>query len=104
MTMAGGASRYDSVDTAVVDVPDGVGGERTVRYLRRRALPDPTQIRPLALHEVGADDRLDLVTARYLGDPTAFWRVADANAALDSDDLVGPDAEGDLVIIPVPGV
>lgn len=99
-----GSSRYDGVEIATVDVPDGVGGRRSVRYLRRRPLPDPATIRPLALHRAASDDRLDLVTARYLGDPSAFWRVADANAALDADDLVGPDADGDLVVIPVPGV
>jgi hypothetical protein len=99
-----GPSRYDAVGIATIDVPDGTGGRRSVRYLRRRSLPDPATLRPLALHRAAADDRLDLVTARYLGDPTAFWRVADANAALDPDDLVGPDAEGDLVVIPVPGV
>jgi hypothetical protein len=30
--------------------------------------------------------------------------VRPEDAALDPDDLVGPDAEGDLVVIPVPGV
>ncbi|MEQ4208816.1 LysM domain-containing protein [Actinopolymorpha sp. B17G11] len=101
--MAAG-SRYDGVEIATATVPDGAGGSREVRYLRRRAVPDPAAAAPMALHAVAADDRLDLVTARYLGDPAAFWRIADANAALDPDALVGPDAEGALLVIPVPGM
>ena len=73
----------------------------------------------LATHRVGADDRLDVIAGRYLGDPTAFWRIGDANDALDPDELVAPDAEGRLrfalveqmeevegrlLVVPVPGV
>jgi hypothetical protein len=101
--MAAAIGRYDGLEEASVSVPDGSGGQREVRYLRRRTPADPASVRVLATHRVAADDRLDLVTARYLGDPTAFWRVADANAALDPDALVGPDAEGRDVVIPVPG-
>ena len=32
-------------------------------------------------------DRLDLITARTLGDPEQFWRVCDANDALDPAEL-----------------
>ena len=32
-------------------------------------------------------DRLDNITARFLGDPTQFWRVCDANLALLPDEL-----------------
>jgi nucleoid-associated protein YgaU len=37
-----------------------------------------------------ASDRLDLIAARTLGDPLLFWRIADANLALDPFDLVEP--------------
>src|SRR5918999_1283475 len=76
------ASRYDGVEVATATVPDGARGVREVRYLRRRALPDPRALTTLAVHRVAAGDRLDLVAARYLGEPTAAWQVADANAAL----------------------
>jgi hypothetical protein len=95
--------RYDGLEIATTTVPDGTGGTRQVRYRRRRQLPDPRTVVPLAMHPVTARDRLDLVTARHLGDPTAFWRVADANAALDPDALVGPDAGGTVLVIPEPG-
>ena len=96
------SGRYDGVEIATALVPDGAGGGRDVRYLRRRQLPDPRDIRPLSVHRVAAGDRLDLVANRYLGDPTASWRVADANTALDPDELTGPDAEGSLIVIPFP--
>lgn len=99
-----GRSRYDGVEIATAVVPDGVGGEREVRYLRRRPVPQPSASPPLALHRVAEGDRLDLVSTRYLGDPTAFWRVADANDALHPDDLVAPAAEGSTIVIPVPGM
>ena len=98
-------SRYASVEIATTIEPDGAGGTREVRYLRRRPL-DPPAAPPavLATHRVGADDRLDVIAGRYLGDPTAFWRIGDANDALDPDELVAPDAEGRLLVVPVPGV
>lgn len=94
--------RYESVEQAEVEVPDGDGGRRTVRFLRGRRLPDPRDVRPLALHRVEAGDRLDLVAARYLGDPLAAWQVADANVALDPEELTASGTEGDLLVIGFP--
>ncbi len=98
-----GRSRYDGAGQALVEVPDGTGGQREVAYLLPRVPGDPASTRPLAWHRVVSDDRLDLVVHRYLGDPLAFWQVCDANAALDPDALVGGDAEGSVIVIPVPG-
>lgn len=98
-----GRSRYDDARAASVAVDDGAGGVREVAYLLPRTPPDPGQAVPLARHRVVPDDRLDLIAARYLGDPEAAWRICDANGALDPDDLVGPDAAGRVVVIPVPG-
>ena len=99
-----GAGRYDGLEVATVTVADGTGGGRDMPYRRRRPLPDPGAVVPLAMHPVTAQDRLDLITARYLGDPTMFWQVADANAGLDPDTLVGPGSEGTVLVIPMPGV
>jgi hypothetical protein len=97
-----GISRYDGLPVASATVPDGTGGVRDVRYRRRRQLPQADTVTPLATHVVAALDRLDRVAARYLGDPLAFWRITDANPSLDPDALVGPDAEGAMLVIPVP--
>ncbi len=106
-----GRSRYDGAAVAYASVEDGAGGGREVAYLRTRT-PGPAAADagnasgppPVAWHRIAADDRLDLLAARYLGDPAAAWRICDANLALDPDALVGPDAEGAVVVIPVPGV
>jgi len=96
------ASRYASVEVATIAVPDGFGGQREVRYLRRRFLPSPDTLQTLAEHPVAGGDRIDLVTATYLGDPTQFWRVCDANLAVHPDVLTAADRIGEHVRIPVP--
>ncbi|WP_251096597.1 hypothetical protein [Streptomyces sp. Caat 7-52] len=104
MSVYGGASRYQNCEIATTTVRDPAGGERRVRYLRRRFPSEAAGQRPLAVHRIGAGERLDLVTHRYLGDALAFWQLADANAALDPDDLLAPWAEGSVLIIPTPGM
>lgn len=77
-------SRYFGIPTAKTTLPDG----RAVVYVTRRFVPDRRGA-PLIVDVVVTDgDRLDLITARTLGDPLQFWRVADANDALDPFDLV----------------
>lgn len=95
-------SRYITTDVATTSVPDGTGGLREVRYLRRRFPPPPSTLQKLAEHPIARGDRLDLVTARYLGDPTQFWRVCDANLVIHPDELVARDRIGEQLRIPVP--
>ncbi len=85
MTLAP-TSRYAGLPTAQLALADG----RTVAYLRRRFLPPLDPDAPVVEHAVRADDRLDRLAAHYLGDPELFWKVADANRALNPDDLVPP--------------
>jgi hypothetical protein len=58
------------------------GRER--RYVARRFLPDPAALRTMTTVRVTDSERLDLIAHRTLGEPTAFWRIADANAASTS--------------------
>ena len=83
-------SRYAGLETAeyLLPSPDGASEPRSVRYVRRRFVPHPDAGATLVEHRVTQDERLDHVTARYLGDPAQFWRVADANRALRPDALV----------------
>lgn len=76
-------SRYNDVDTAVLVRPDGT----EVVYLQRRFVPQPERFALLQQHLVVEGDRLDNITARYLGDPEQFWRVCDANRAMRPDGL-----------------
>jgi nucleoid-associated protein YgaU len=98
----GGVSRYDNVETAVLTGPTGSGRLREIRYLRRRELAHPATVVPIAQHLVVAQDRLDLIASTYYGDPTAYWQIAEANGALDPEELVGPDSEGNVLVIPMP--
>ena len=49
---------------------------------------------------MAAGDRLDQVTARFLNDPTQFWRIADANNALQPEELT--DVPGSTIRITLP--
>jgi hypothetical protein len=80
-------SRYAKVEEATIAVADGGGEPRTVRYKRRRFIPQGEGAVVLLEHTVRDGDRLDNITARYLGDPTQFWRVCDANGAVRPDEL-----------------
>ena len=79
-------SRYR--DLPLVTFTDADGRER--RYVTRRFLPQPESLRTLATVTVTDTDRLDLIAHARLGEATAFWRIADANAAMDPDDLLHP--------------
>jgi len=96
------SSRYATVGTATVEVPDGAGEQRVVRFLRRRFPPQPATLPILARHVVRGGDRLDVVAATYLGDPTQFWRICDANPTVHPDSLTAADRIGYALRIPVP--
>lgn len=76
-------SRYYSVEMAELQLPGG----QTLVYLRRRFVPPPERFQLLQLHTVTEGERLDNITARYLGDPEQFWRVCDANNAMRPEEL-----------------
>lgn len=77
-------SRYFDLETATFTTAEG----REIKYKRRRFLPAPaTDTGVFAEHTVTQGERLDNVTARYLGDPEQFWQLADANNAMHPDDL-----------------
>jgi hypothetical protein len=70
-------SRYHGLETTTL-VQDGV----PVAYVKRRFVPPPESFRTLQVHTVVQGERLDVVTARYFGDPTLYWRLCDANRAM----------------------
>jgi len=89
-------SRYYNVEIATTTLPDG----RTVSYVRRRFLPQGEELPLLAEVPVGQGERIDLVAHRTLGDPLAFWRICDANNAMDPQELTGEP--GRLLRVPLP--
>lgn len=81
--MSASNSRYASIPTATFTTP---GGEQIV-YRRRRFLPRGESLPLLLEVTVTQGDRLDQIAARTLGDAEAFWRIADANDAMNPQDL-----------------
>jgi hypothetical protein len=59
----------------------------------------PVPVRPLLIgyHRREEGQRLDLLAAYYLKDPTAFWRICDANEAFS------PHALAMHALIGIPG-
>ncbi len=76
--MVSPTSRYHGIGTATLELPDG----RTVPYIRRRFLQRADRFAVLQEHAVTAGDRLDNITAQYLGDPEQFHLLCDANNAM----------------------
>jgi hypothetical protein len=68
---------------ASLEAPDG----NTIIYLKRRLVPPPERFELLQEHVVAQGERLDSITARYLGDPEQFWRICDANGAMRPEEL-----------------
>ncbi|MGO9443393.1 MAG: LysM domain-containing protein [Thiobacillaceae bacterium] len=95
-------SRYSGIDTETLVTPD----YRTIIYLKRRFAPPPENFTLLQLHTVTQGERLDNITAAYLGDPTQFWRVCDANGAMRPDDLTGTIGAQLRITLPegIPGI
>jgi hypothetical protein len=89
-------SRYYTLDVATHALPDG----RAVSYVRRRILPQGRSLPLLAEVPVSQGERIDLVAHRTLGDALAYWRVCDANDAMDPAELTAEP--GRLLRVPLP--
>ena len=92
-------SRYYNLETVKLTLPDG----REAVYKRRRFLPRGSAVPLLIEVPVTEGDRLDLITSRTLGDPEHFWRVADANNAMNPFDLTAEIGRILRVTVPQPG-
>jgi len=88
-------SRYYGIATAKIAL-DG----RTIVYVRRRFLPRGSDMPLLAEITVTEGDRLDVITARTLGDPEQFWRICDANDAMSPFPLT--EEAGRVLRVPIP--
>jgi hypothetical protein len=77
-------SRYHGIATSQLVQSDG----RTVVFLQRRFLPPPENFAPLQIVTIVAGDRLDNLAAQHIGDPEQWWRLCDANHAMQPEALV----------------
>ncbi len=89
-------SRYYGIETATFTLADG----RIATYVRRRFLPRADAFTVLVEHTVREGERLDNIAASYLGDPEQFWRLCDANEAMQPEALV--EQPGDKLNITLP--
>ena len=92
-------SRYYGSGMLQYTAPDGQsdsvpGAAHSFRSRARRTMRRSTQ------HTVKQGDRLDLIAAKYLGDPLMFWLICDANGAIRPDDLVA--TPGSVLAITTP--
>lgn len=95
-------SRYYGIETTTLETPEG----KIVIYLRRRFVPSPERFALLQEHIVKQDERLDNITAQYLGDPEQFWRVCDANGAMRPEELTETIGRSIRITLPegIPGM
>lgn len=77
-------SRYQEIEKAEFKTEDG----RIIPYIRRRFVPRPERFELIVEHTVTEGDRLDNIAANLLGDPELFWRIADANNAMQPEELL----------------
>jgi nucleoid-associated protein YgaU len=79
-------SRYQNTPVISVQTPAG----KTVQALTARFVPKT----PAGyLHSFSAFERLDLLAYRFYNNPEKFWLIADANTAMDPEDLLAPGAQ-----------
>ncbi len=95
-------SRYYGIEAMKIETPEG----KIVVYLRRRFVPSPERFALFYEHIVTQSERLDNITAQYLGDPEQFWRVCDANGAMRPDELTERIGRRLRITLPegVPGI
>jgi nucleoid-associated protein YgaU len=89
------SSRYYGATVEFFTRPDGV----QVAYLRRRIIPQPQIYTSTQNYAIVEGDRLDNLSAKYLGDPLLFWTICDANGATDPDELTAQ--VGKTILIPL---
>jgi hypothetical protein len=77
-------SRYYGIQSAQIVGAD----EKITVYLKRRFLPSPDRFTTLLEHTVTDGERLDNITAQHLSDPEQFWRICDANNAMNPESLI----------------
>jgi hypothetical protein len=77
-------SRYADVG---VDAWDPGHGAPPVPFLRRRFCPPAERFALLYEIRIAEGDRRDVLGARHVGDAELWWRLADANDAVDPREL-----------------
>ena len=80
-------SRYYALPTYTVTLADGSQVVVVTSHM-------PNAIKLAGYHRRILGDRLDLLAARFLKDPTVFWQICDSNNAPVPDALAASDLVG----------
>jgi hypothetical protein len=91
-------SRYAGLEVLVLELEPG----RAIPYLSRRFVPSSTSLPLLQETTTTQGDRLDLIATRTIGDPEQYWRICDANDAMNPVDLVSEPGRRLRVPVPYP--
>jgi nucleoid-associated protein YgaU len=89
------SSRYCNASTLSYTFPDGT----QVMYLARRIVPQASIYQAVQSYAIVDGDRLDNLSAKFLGDPLLYWMICDANSGTDPDALT--EQVGCSVVIPL---
>lgn len=89
-------SRYYGLPTAQTRLPDG----RSVAYVTRRFLPQPENFALLQTVTVTAGLRPDQLAAQYLGAAEQWWRLADANGAMQPEAMTAVPGQPLRITLP----
>lgn len=93
----GAAARFQPTSRyAETEVAEHQADGQAVKYLRRRFAPDPARFAVVQTYRVLQGDRLDRLAANIMGEPLAFWRLADANGCIEPGEL--EDAQRRIVL------
>jgi hypothetical protein len=69
-------------------------------FVARRIIPAMARYRALDRHRTDGDERIENLSADYLGDSELYWRICDANG--DEDPGLSAQPIGRLITIPLP--
>ena len=93
-------SRYYNIGTSTINVMESDGTVRQVNYVQRRIIPPLDDSLTIVEHTVTQGERLDNITALYLGDPLQFWLLCDSNNVLHPTELT--ETPGRVIDIVIP--
>lgn len=89
-------SRYSGSETAEWTKVNG----QKVLFVKRRFIPKPENFATLQEHLIEENDRVDNLAAHYFSDPQLYWRLCDANGAMNPDDLTAASGRSIRITLP----